>query len=291
VTVAIASGKGGTGKTTVAVSLALSLPSPVQLLDCDVEEPNAAIFLRPRIEASESVGIPVPRVDEDACTRCGECGKVCQYHAIVSLKTLPLVFPELCHGCGGCARVCPAGVISEEPRGIGVIEEGTAGAVQFAHGLLTVGEAMPVPLIRALKRKARGEGTVLVDCPPGTSCPVVAAVRGSDFVILVTEPTPFGLNDLALAVQTVRAVGIPFGVVINRAGSGDRGITRYCRTERIPILLELPDDRAVAEAYSRGEPAVDASPRMRTLFGRLSAMITAEGTARRPPFVRVPGAA
>jgi MinD superfamily P-loop ATPase len=263
----------------------------VQLLDCDVEEPNCAIFLKPRIDSSESVGIPVPRVDERLCTRCGECGKICQYHAIVSLKTVPLVFPELCHGCGGCARACPAGAIREEPRPIGVIEEGTQGDVLFAQGRLDVGEAMPVPLIRALKRKARGDRTVIIDCPPGTSCPVIAAVRGSDLVVLVTEPTPFGLNDLRLAVETVSALGIPFGVVLNRAGSGDDRVEQYCQKERIPILVELPDDRAVAEAYSRGEPAVEAVPRMSSLFARLAQRITAEGTARRAPSVRARGAA
>ena len=279
--VAIASGKGGTGKTTVATNLALSLSAPVQLLDCDVEEPNCAIFVDPTLGPAESVGIPVPRVDETLCTACGECGRFCRYHAIVSFKTVPLVFPELCHGCGGCARVCPTGAIREEHRALGTIEEGAAGSVDFLQGQLNVGEAMPVPLIRALKKKVRDVGMVILDCPPGTSCPVISAMRGSHFVVLVTEPTPFGLNDLRLAVETVRALSLRFGVVINRADVGDAGVRRYCEEQSIPILLEIPDDRRIAEAYSRGQPAVEALPDMRSLFMDLGARIEAEGEGRR----------
>ena len=280
-TVAIASGKGGTGKTTVAINLALCLSDGVQILDCDVEEPNCAIFLKPTLVSSENVGIPVPRVDETLCTACGECGRFCRYHAIVSLTTTSLVFPELCHGCGGCALVCPVGAIREEPRPIGIIEEGTAKGINFLQGRLTVGEAMPVPLIRALKKKARSDGIIILDCPPGTSCSVINAIRGSDFVVLVTEPTPFGLNDLRLAVQTVRAIALPFGVVINRADLGDHEVWRYCSEEDIPILLELPDERRIAEAYSRGVPAVEALPGMRALFEGLGARIAIETEAHR----------
>jgi MinD superfamily P-loop ATPase len=273
--VAIASGKGGTGKTTVALNLALSLGGQVQLLDCDVEEPNCALYLRPRIDSRTTVGISVPRVDETVCNACGECGKVCQYHAIVSLTTTPLVFPELCHGCGGCTLVCPTGAIREEMRPIGAIERGTRGTLSFAHGLLNVGEAKPVPLIRALRQEARPDGIVLLDAPPGTSCPVIATIRGSDYVILVTEPTPFGLNDLALAVQAVRVVGAPFGVVINRWGSGDDSVRRFCAGEGIPVLQEIPDDMRVARACSRGEIAVEALPHVRPLFAALAARVLA----------------
>ncbi|MGD0728283.1 MAG: ATP-binding protein [Spirochaetia bacterium] len=280
-TAAIASGKGGTGKTTVAVNLALCLSGPVQLLDCDVEEPNCAIFLKPSLVSRESVGLPVPRVDETLCTACGECGRFCRYHAIVSFKTTPLVFPELCHGCGGCTLVCPTGAISEEPRAIGTIEGGTASGIDFLQGRLNVGEAMPVPLIRALKKKVRREGIVILDCPPGTSCPVISAMRGSDFIVLVTEPTPFGLHDLILAVETARAMALPFGVVINRADIGDQEVHRYCDEENIPILLEIPDERRIAEAYSRGFPAVEALPGMRDLFEGLGARIVEEAEAHR----------
>jgi MinD superfamily P-loop ATPase len=279
--VSIASGKGGTGKTTIAVNLALCLPGPVQLLDCDDEEPNCAIFLKPTLVSRENAAIPVPRVNEALCTKCGECGRFCRYHAIVSFKTMPLVFPELCHGCGGCALVCPTGAISEELRPIGVVEEGIASGIHFRQGRLNVGEAMAVPLIRALKKKVRAGGTVILDCPPGTSCPVISAMRRSDYVVLVTEPTPFGLNDLRLAVETVRALALPFGVVINRADVGDDGVRRYCSEEDIPILLELPDERRIAEAYSRGFPAVEALPGMRVLFEGLGARIAAEAETHR----------
>ena len=273
--VAIASGKGGTGKTTVAVNLALSLSGKVQLLDCDVEAPNVHLFLEAQPEGREAVGIPVPVVDADLCNQCGECSRLCQYNAIAVLGTGVVVFPELCHGCGGCALVCPEDAISEVMRPIGVVEEGRAGDVHLVQGRLYVGEALVPPLIREVRAKGRKEGMVLIDAPPGTSCSMIAAVRGSDFVVLVTEPTPFGLNDLALAVETVRTLGIPFGVVINRAGSGDDRVKEYCAAEDIEILLEIPDDRRIAEAYARGLTLVDAIPDIRPLFASLAARIEA----------------
>jgi MinD superfamily P-loop ATPase len=280
--VAVASGKGGTGKTTVATNLAAMAaeagrasgrPSGdnVQLLDCDVEAPNAHLFLRPEIERTEPVSVPVPEVDEEKCTACGECGRICQYSAIVSLKTKPLVFPELCHGCGGCALVCPTGAITEKAREVGVVEEGYAGRVAFAGGKLRIGEAMAPPLIRAVKGRALSDGLVVIDAPPGTSCPVIEAVKDADFVLLVTEPTPFGLNDLAIAVDTVRKLGLPFAVVVNRAGLGHDSVYAYCEDEDIDILAELPDDRRVAEAYSRGEMACRAVPEFAAAFDTLLA--------------------
>ncbi|MEW6443784.1 MAG: ATP-binding protein [bacterium] len=266
---AIASGKGGTGKTTVAVNLARTVPGGVRLLDCDVEEPNCHIFLRPTVDTAEAVTVPVPVVDVARCTACGECGRICQYHAIVSLKTEPLVFPEMCHGCGGCARVCPAGAITEVPREVGSVEVGRANGVGFVRGVLRVGEAMSPPVIRAVRRHAAAEGLTIIDAPPGTSCPVIAAIRDSDFVVLVTEPTPFGLNDLRLAVETVRELRLLFGVVVNRADAGDGRVLDYCRSEGIPVLLQIPEDRRIAEAYSRGEAAVDALPQCRALFLQL----------------------
>jgi len=260
--IAIASGKGGTGKTTVAVNLACVLADngqTVQYLDCDVEEPNGHIFLKPEIATSEPVGIPVPVVDEEKCTGCRKCAEVCQYHAIAVLKK-PLVFAELCHGCGGCALVCPERAIREQDRTIGVVETGRAGHVAFVQGRLNVGEPMAPPLIRAVKKEAIAEGVAIMDAPPGTSCPVVATVRDADYVLLVTEPTPFGLNDLRLAVEMIRQLGVPHGVVINRADSGDRRVRDFCAAMNIPILLEIPDDRRVAEAYSRGHMAVRVLP-------------------------------
>jgi MinD superfamily P-loop ATPase len=270
--IAIASGKGGTGKTTVAVSLAMALRRlghPVRLLDCDVEEPNCHIFMQPTVEETESVGIPVPVVDEARCNACGACGEICQYSAIVSLKTKPLVFAELCHGCGGCAKVCPTGAIREETRRIGVVEIGHSDGVGFVRGCLDVGHPMSPPLIRAVKKHIGSDGVTIIDCPPGTSCPVIAAIRDSDYVLLVTEPTPFGLHDLKLAVETVRKLELAFGVVINRADAGDGRTRQYCAEEGIRILLEIPDDRRIAEAYSRGQPAVEAVPEIRAALRTL----------------------
>lgn len=270
--IAIASGKGGTGKTTITVNLALTLVArgeAVTLLDADVEAPNAHLFLSTTVTRTEDAAIPTPVIDADRCTACGECARFCAYRAIAAIKGRPLLFPELCHGCGGCAKVCPVGAITERGRKIGVVEVGTANGMDWAQGRLDVGQPMSPPLIRAVKRHAANTGVTLVDCPPGTSCPVIAALRGCDRAILVTEPTPFGLNDLVLAVDTVRALGIPFGVVINRADTGNDGTEAFCRRETIPVLGRIPDDRRIAEAYSRGEPIVAAMPQYQTLMAEI----------------------
>jgi len=268
--IAVASGKGGTGKTTVAVNLARVRGAGVRLLDCDVEEPNAHLFLKGELCGEpETVSIPVPVVDEALCDGCGECSRFCEYKALAVLAKRVLVFPEMCHGCGGCMRVCPKGAIREVARRIGVVETLKADAVTLIQGRLDVGVAMSPPLIRAVKAKIPKEGDAILDAPPGTSCPVIATLRETDYVVLVTEPTPFGLNDLKLAVAVVRELRLPFGVVVNRAGSGDERVQAYCRDEWIPVLAEIPDDRRVAEAYSRGELAVDALPEYRQLFQAL----------------------
>jgi len=276
--IAVASGKGGTGKTTVATNLAYvaSLSGrTVAYLDCDVEEPNGHLFLKPEWLVSQPVTRPVPQVDEAKCTHCGRCGDVCQFSAIVPLGVTVLVFAELCHGCGGCILVCPAGAISEVPREIGALEMGWSDHVQFTRGVLNVGEAMSPPLIRRVKSAPPRTDLAVIDAPPGTSCPVIEAVRSSDFVLLVTEPTPFGLNDLKLAVQMVRALNLPLGVVINRADTGDRRTWQYCQANRLPILAEIPDDRRIAEAYSRGELTVQALPEYRELLGNLLEQVMA----------------
>lgn len=278
--IVIASGKGGTGKTTVAVNLALAASHngrSVAYVDCDVEEPNGHIFLNPRIESSTPVGRKVPAVDAAACDSCGACGEICHYSAIVCLRGRVLVYPELCHGCGGCLLACRANAITEIEHETGRLEKGRAGPVHFVHGVLNVGEAMSTPLIRQVKAAAPAAALAILDAPPGTSCPVIESVRGADFVVLVTEPTPFGLNDLKLAVDMARALGLRFGVVVNRSGAGDGRITDYCREEAIPLLAEIPDDRGIAEAYSRGLPAWEACPEIREVFEGLLEKLTGGG--------------
>ena len=279
-TISIASGKGGTGKTTVAVNLALALgeTQPVQFLDCDVEEPNAHFFLKPRIESTEEVSTLVPEIDEGLCDYCGTCARVCAFNALAVVKGAVLVFSELCHGCGACALLCPRKAIREVPKRIGVLESGSAGPVEFLQGRLDVGQAMSPPVIRALKRRRDAVRTVIVDAPPGTSCPVVEAMRSSDFCLLVTEPTPFGLHDLELAAGAAKALGLPRGVLINRAdgGEGDARIRAFCDEEKIPVLMTIPFDRKIAEAYSRGETLLDLDPAWKGRFlGLFETMRTA----------------
>ena len=264
--IAIASGKGGTGKTTVAVNLAYAFDCEIQLLDCDVEEPNVQLFLKGAPLATEEVAIPVPQIDESLCDGCGECSRFCEYNAIVSFGTKPLVFADMCHGCGGCMKVCPRRAIREIDNRIGVIETFRAGKISLIQGRLDVGAAMVPPLIRAVKRKIDHKTPAILDAPPGTSCPVITTLRETDFVALVTEPTPFGLNDLILTVEAVREMHLPFGIIINRAGSGDERVNSYCDRENIPILAEIPDSRQIAEAYSRGELIGQVFPEYRRLF-------------------------
>jgi len=264
--ISIASGKGGTGKTTIATNLAFSLDGGVQLLDCDVEEPNAHLFTKPEIDHRETVTTPVPEVDLEKCDYCGMCGEICQFSAIAVIGKKVLTFPELCHSCKGCMMVCPQEAIGEKPRELGVLEKGRRGSVEFIHGRLRVGEAMSPPLIEEVKAYITPKKTTIVDAPPGTSCPVIVTLKGSDFALLVTEPTPFGLHDLKLAVGAVRILGIPLGLIINRCDVGDDRVVAYAQEEGIPILMEIPNDRKIAEAYSRGIMMVDVRPEMKDQF-------------------------
>jgi MinD superfamily P-loop ATPase len=274
--VAVASGKGGTGKTTVAVNLAQVIRESghkVQYLDCDVEEPNGHIFLKPQITVSKEVTVTVPQVILDKCTACGKCGEICQYSAIVCIKENVLTFEQLCHSCGGCWRICPANAIEQKPLKIGDIELGKSGDVDFVTGKLRIGNVRTPSLIKEVKKHIKKDCIAIIDVPPGTSCPVVEAVKGTDFVLLVTEPTPFGLNDLKLAVALVRKLNLPFAVVINRYGIGDDKVEKYCKDENIDIFIKLPDDRRIAEAYSTGQMIIDVLGEYREKFSLIYAYI------------------
>jgi len=251
--VSVASGKGGTGKTSVAVNMALSVGN-VQLLDCDVEEPNAHLLLHPEMTKKEAVYTLIPKVDRNLCNTCGECTKFCQFNAIFVAPEKILVFPDLCSSCGGCAIVCPRKAITWEKHKIGTLNFGATDGVTLVYGELDVSKPLAVPVIKAVKKQIKEAETVILDSPPGTSCPFVETVSGSDFCLLVTEPTPFGLYDLKIAVDVLRKIGIPFGVAINRAGIGDKKVYEYCNKECIRILFEIPYERRIAELYSKGVP-------------------------------------
>lgn len=267
--ISIASGKGGTGKTTVATNLAVSLDENIQLLDCDVEEPNSHLFIQPVIEKTETVTTLVPEVDMEKCSLCKKCNEICQFKAIVVIGETVLPFHELCHSCGGCMKVCSDGAITEVGRELGVIEIGHQNGLEFVHGKLRVGEAMSPPLIRKVRENTRPEMLTIIDAPPGTSCPVIASMKDADFVLLVTEPTPFGLHDLKLAVGAVNILGIPRGLIINRFDLGDDRVREYANSQGIPILMEFPFDRKIAESYSKGEMLVEVMPEWKEKFKAL----------------------
>lgn len=281
--IAVASGKGGTGKTTVAVNLALAFAKrhSTVLADCDVEEPNARLFFPNEMETVAPTFVPAYAIDTAKCNGCGRCVEVCRFNSIAIVKSRPMFFPEMCHACNGCVLACPTGAISEETRENGVIGRFREGRLTMLEGRLNIGEAMAVSLIEQVRERAveTSADVELYDCPPGTSCPMIAAVKGCDFAILVTEPTPFGLNDLTIAVETVRLLEIPLGIVINRDGIGDDRVERYAENENIEILAKIPDDRRVAEAYSTGVPAFRAFEEFARAFEVLAETV-AERAAR-----------
>jgi MinD superfamily P-loop ATPase len=267
--ISIASGKGGTGKTLVATNIAVSLASPgtsVTIADCDVEEPNSYLFFPDRtlVDRNECL-VPVPVIDMALCSHCGKCSEVCVYHALAVLPQTVLLFPQLCHGCGACTIICPEKAVSETSRSVGEIFRARSGGVEIIWGELTLGEARTTPLIKAAKDRAEGE-MVIVDCPPGTSCSLVESVRGTDFCLLVTEPTPFGLYDLDIALKVLEKMNIPCAVLVNKSGIGDRKVYEYLEKRNIPMLMEIPLDRKIAELYSRGEIFVEKMPEWKAKF-------------------------
>jgi MinD superfamily P-loop ATPase len=284
--ISVASGKGGTGKTTIATCLAVSLPGPVQLLDCDVEAPNAHLFLKPEITETQPVNAPVPSIDMSRCSFCKKCMDICRFSALAVTKANVLVFENHCHSCGGCLAICPENAVNLTFRSIGDIEIGRKDAIGFAHGKLGIGQVMAPPIIRHVRNQAttKGKNTItIIDAPPGTSCPVIAAVNKTDFVILVTEPTPFGLHDLKLAVETVKTLNIPHGIFINRAGIGDDSVQTYAQKEGIPILMTLPFDKKMAQAYSNGSILADEIPGLKSefisMFNAIRSIVAKEAVA------------
>jgi MinD superfamily P-loop ATPase len=265
VIISVASGKGGTGKTTVATNIALSIEK-AQFLDCDVEEPNANIFLHAKIKEHEDVSVSIPEIDKEKCDYCSKCSEFCAYNALAVVRSNVLVFPELCHSCCGCELVCPKDAIGWRERVIGRIEHGQIKGIDFYHGLVNVGEVQVVPVIKALKKKLDKNKDVIIDVPPGTSCPVIESISGSDYCILVTEPTPFGLHDLKLAVEVVRHLHIPFAVIINRDGIGDERVEVYCQKEHIPVLLKIPERQKIALLYSKGIALVNEAYEWHEMF-------------------------
>ncbi len=286
--IAVASGKGGTGKTTIAVSLAQFLADqgefPVLISDADVEAPNAHLFLKPKFSDKADVNQYVPQIAEDLCSGCGICADVCQFNAIVMLKDKPKVFPSLCHGCGSCTLQCPEGAIAEIPRTIGRLDRGlSADGLLLRQGLLNEGEPMAVPVIAALKKwkwqTDRIPGVEIVDSPPGASCPVVEALRGADYVLLVTEPTPFGLHDLKQAFQVTRELGLQVGVIINRVGVGEEDIRGFCQANGVPVLMEIPLERKIGEGLARGKGLLEIDPVYRSRFADLWQAVQSAGKA------------
>lgn len=272
--IAIASGKGGTGKTLLATNLAWTLSEmgeKVHYIDCDVEEPNGHLFLKPKNNQEEVIHLLSPAgVDDDRCIKCGKCAEVCHYNAIAIVKDKVLFFKELCHLCGACQIVCPVDAIIEKERNIGTLRHGISGNIDFHDGLLATAEGGMSPrLIRKLKTSI-GEGINILDSSPGTACPVVETIKDADLCVLVTDPTPFGLHDLKLAVAMARSLGKEPAIVVNRASYNNQDLKDYCRSQQLEIISEIPNDRKIAYSYSRGNLIIDELPEYKVLFKKLA---------------------
>ncbi|WP_243547269.1 4Fe-4S binding protein [Pseudodesulfovibrio tunisiensis] len=279
--ISVASGKGGTGKTTVTSSLVSVWDKPVAAVDLDVEEPNLHLFLRPEIDKVSTVDMEIPKADDAKCTHCRKCADLCSFKAITVMAETLLVFEEMCHGCGGCLAICPEDALTPGARPLGTLEEGKSGDKPYLMGRLRIGEAMSPPLMRHVKKRLDqviGETgrDAIIDSPPGVSCPAVASVIDSDFIVLVTEPTPFGFHDFKLAWEAFTPLGKPMGVVVNRAGIGDRSVQDFCAEKGLPILAEIPFDRAVAEGYSKGQVVAEVSDDLKRVFESLRDAIRRE---------------
>lgn len=273
--IAIASGKGGTGKTTVSASLAAMWHRPVVAVDLDVEEPNLHLFLKPKIQGETKAYLEVPSADETKCNYCRACAELCQFKAINVLGDVLLVCPEMCHGCGGCLAVCPENALTPAKRELGDILWGGFGSSHFIMGRLRVGEAMSPPLMRQVKARlgtmiSDADVDALIDAPPGVSCPAITAVVDADVIVLVTEPTPFGLYDLKLAQDAFQGFGKPLGVVINRAGLGEDTVYDFCRSNDLPIWAEIPFSRDIASAYAHSRVVALESSGLQSTFLQLA---------------------
>lgn len=275
--IAVASGKGGTGKTTVSTNLAKLIEKEyekkedhrVWFLDCDVEEPNAHLFLKPSFTVSKPVLVKVPQIDLEKCDYCARCSEVCAFNALAVLKEKIIFFEHMCHSCGSCTYFCPQEAIKEVSREVGVVQEGFCDDMGFAHGILNVGEAISPPVIDEVKSYQDWARVTIIDVPPGTSCPVIAALKDIDFCLLVTEPTPFGLNDMGLLVDLLRSLNIPFAVVINRSDLGNEKVEMFCREEKIPVFLKIPFDKEIARISAEGGSLVEEVPWVRDSFSDL----------------------
>jgi len=280
--ITVASGKGGTGKTTVTASLSTIWDAPLLAVDLDVEEPNLHLFLRPELGPPVKAWMEVPELNIKSCNLCRDCVELCQFKAIsIMISTLTL-YPDMCHGCGGCIAICGQHALRPGKRELGVMHQGQAGEIDYLMGTLRIGEAMTPPFMEQLKKRMREiiretKQDVIIDAPPGVSCPAIASVLDSDVIVLVTDATPFGLYDFKLAWESFSPLGKPMGVVINRAGLGTHDIYDFCTEKNIPILAEIPFDRSIAEAYSRGQLIADVSRELGAVFSSLRERIRALG--------------